>query len=434
MYGKENAIASVYSIISTISTPVKFASKSAAVNTTFEGPNVSWDVLDYIFRLFLYERDIQGDRVAFTRYTLQPTLRAASNVCRFWYDVATNHLYREIYLSSRNAAIRLTRSLDENSHLRPLVRQYYLSFPLSLSSRDVSIDRRSVPKDCFNEETLYKLCPRLLGVRQRVEKISLLSRLIKLDIRHITHLELAGQGIVTNEGWIFFPPSIELPILQSLTISSKKNRTVCVWNERLQWFRMPQLRHLRLSGPAPLGWRRFTLPEHSPFINTLEFIDVKSRIIRDLFDTYDNPLDPVKKTLEVLTITCLDPTKWLCERASRSLRFLENLKELSISFHLFAVAPLDIEALPPRLTKLAIVGEEGFSYCVELNLLAGLFRLCRVLWLRREKASLMDLRHVELQVKDVEKHQFLFHDTPGLDLKLGCKWHYDSDRECSIYT
>lgn len=119
--------------------------------------------LEFVEQILVRLREECSRHSSFTRYILQPTLRAAALIFRDWSSVLKTQLYKEILLSSSKALERLADSLTKFKHLRPLVHQFYFSNPSNLInfSEIIIADRHSHDSlhsatDTANLDRVYK--------------------------------------------------------------------------------------------------------------------------------------------------------------------------------------------------------------------------------------------------------------------------------------
>ncbi|EJC99154.1 uncharacterized protein FOMMEDRAFT_31263 [Fomitiporia mediterranea MF3/22] len=422
--------------------------------------DVDWDhclpveVLEQIFGYLLDERDACPTRVMFIRGTFQPTLRAAALVCRGWHDVVTKHLYNEIYLSSTKALELLTDTLVKYKYLRPLVHHFHFSSKVYASGNAQML---YTAMDIYSLRKIHEICPNLkLLVKAKPWMKALPAdddlafRALKFDraqIDKLTHLELAMPNGAIFGGRMGFSSSIEFPALQELYITeSWRNYYDDTDLNTPQWFRMPQLRRLSLLGVKVHKWQTLTFPEHSPLINTIEFLKGDYENVTNFFDPLTSPLLPYRKTLESLTITAkqvtevtfpktfrwielLDP--YIQSESKWSLAFLENLVELCLPFRSFA--RIEITSYPPHLKELVLSGYlwELFEEDTD-DIKCGGDNLEKLVKVRQAGRYLRELKRIRVLVRDVETRRSyvqLRDQLPGVELKLGTGRLYDLSLE-----
>ncbi|KAL5531391.1 hypothetical protein ACEPAG_4268 [Sanghuangporus baumii] len=370
--------------------------------------NVGWDcglpedILELIFHSLLeLGNDPQNSDL------VQLSLYNADRTCWTWHEIGTKYLYRVIHLSSTSALRKLVTALDENEQLRPLVHQFCFNFPAFVSHNADFYDT----EDSFpDEKKIYELCPNL-SYKQIPWSSSLETTEGDFGVAHLTHLELFGPKSMFSERWAIPPTSVELPVLQSLSVGFT---TFIHTKGRFQWFRMPQLRRLSVTSLDLMGTHPFELPKHSPLIDTIELLSCSYSIFYDFFNPYESPLLPYAKTLTRLTII----GTYFGRIDNWSLGFLEGLKVLCLPFIFFA--NMNIKNYPPNLVDLAVIGSIRNSFKEDIiDLWKGCYALERALNPRKEK--LRKLKRLHVRAQDAEYALFIDDPKKELHLELGVR-------------
>ena len=353
------------------------------------------DVLELVFEACCELRfDAEGRR----------TLTIAARVCRVWHYLAMRHLYRGVYIASKHTANRLLVSLNKHPHLRPLVRDYYFAYPAFDRDVDFSLKEPFLPSF---QEGICRLCPNLAS-EVHFERPWLETHRNRLEgLKQLTHLSIMHSS---PEHWDISPSSIELPALRSLEVSR-----IVLYEQKIEWFRMPRLRRLSLIQASIPHSMKLSLPDHSPLVHTIEIISCSFYVVRDLFDPKSGPLLPFRNSLERLTLKAYTESSGLPRPpACRSLGFLGGLKQLCFPFLWFATG--NIDSYPPNLIEFALIGRCRENYASYVP--SGCDKL-RNLFVCREENGLRKLKRVIAAVAYKERIDFEYK-------KINCKLDVDS--------
>ena len=304
--------------------------------------DLPFDVIREVLSYWEEERSRDVTPWFYTKAVLQPSLFSACLVGRVWNEVATQVLYRDVYLGLQSHLRTFCLALDRREELRLHVRSIFFSSAFSDQWGD--IDETAYAEPYLKH--LHSICPNIHArkicaadnSRPRSQRALCTDVAGWHDAGLLTHLELEMNGAVPGG----FCPELSLPALEDLIIFGAKFDPQ---KSGSPWPNMPQLRRLRLMKCifAPSVPCLPTFENKPKGLRAFEIIGGIYRC-RELHDAIRETRDSLE-ILALLPALCLGFQNFLGDlRALLSLRILPQYASI--------FTPADI---PPRLTRLIFV-------------------------------------------------------------------------------
>lgn len=333
----------------------------------------------------------------------QPALRAIACLSRHWYKMATEVLYRHIFVASRVALGMLAATMSDSNNEQLVHYVQSLQTGADVFEGFYEADKSDNDEWIRNYQCICDVCPSLtfVHITRRCNDVGDIIDASYVGISKLTHLDVSLAGnLPRGDRWdsSCLGPIAKLPAMQELTIRVWKDGPTAheVQNPELNYVVLPAMPYLRRL--SVVGWddryaRGISFRIDYPPLRVLEFINCRIDTLYNL---------PMVEAMERLVVTGIIRRSSSLENGTSFFGRCAALTHLCIPISIFKLQDSEL-TLPSYLRHFFLDGsiDEDEIKVVE-NLLVGLFTTVAIRRMDTRQMRLITyLQHVHIVSSDV---------------------------------